>query len=122
MSDATPDLDRHDHVLLALVMNLQATAMVQLGKMADPASGTLARDVEAARFTIDILDALKHKCRGNLPDEVAALLERTVMDLQLNWTDEAKKSETAEDASTEEDAPADEDGHSAADEASDEQD
>jgi hypothetical protein len=97
METPTPELDRHDHVLLGLVMNVQATAMVQMGKMTDPTAGGIQRDLGAARVSIDILEALQAKTKGNLVPDVAALLDRAVMELQLNYTDEAKREEAAAD-------------------------
>lgn len=94
MNDGVPNLDRHDQVLVGLAMNLQTTAMVQLGKLADPVSGEVARDLEAARFSIDLLEALKVKTLGNLAAEFSAHLERTVMDLQLNYADEIKRDDS----------------------------
>lgn len=98
--DITPELDRHDQHLLGLIMNLQGAAMVQLGKVTDPHSGELARDVEAARFTIDLLEAVKVKTTGNLAPEIARHLERVVMELQLNYTDEKRKDAAAQAAQT----------------------
>lgn len=95
MHDDAPALDRHDQHLIGLVMNLQTAAMVQLGKVTDPHSGELARDLDAAHFTIDLLEALKVKTAGNLAPELAAHLERVVMELQLNYTDEKRKDAAA---------------------------
>lgn len=93
--DPRPELDRHDQHLLGLIMNLQGAAMVQLGKVTDPHSGDLARDLEAAHFTIDLLEAVKVKTAGNLAPEIGTHLERVVMELQLNYTDERRKEAAA---------------------------
>jgi len=114
MEQTTPELDRHDHVLLGLVMNVQATAMVQMGKMTDPTAGGIQRDLGAARISIDILEALQAKCKGNLSTDVAGMLDRAVMELQLNYTDEVKRSEEAEET-PDADAPAAEDGNGSED-------
>lgn len=87
--------DKHDQTLLLLVMNLQSSALVQLGKLADPATGETRRDLDAARLTIDLLEMLRAKCR-EIPAEVKSLLDRTVMDLHLNFADEARKDADAE--------------------------
>ena len=91
MEQDRSDLDHHDHVLLGLIMNLQASAMIQMGKLADPTTGEARRDLDAARAAIDLLKALQAKCRGNLAQEATALLDRVVMDLQLNYTDECQR-------------------------------
>lgn len=87
----TPEFDKHDQALMMLALNLQTGALVQLGKLADPQSGQLRRDLEGARLSIDLLDMLKAKTKGNAHPEVAGLLSRAVMDLKLNYMDELKK-------------------------------
>lgn len=118
----TDQISKHDHVLISLTMNLQAMAMVQLGKVTSPASGELERDIEGARGTIDILEMLKTKCRTDTPAPLLQILDQAVMDLQMNYVDEMKKDAgSGEDASEDapeaapEDAPADTDQSGAAD-------
>ncbi|MBA4377581.1 MAG: hypothetical protein C0395_02840 [Gemmatimonas sp.] len=87
----TPEFDKHDQSLMMLALNLQTGALVQLGKLADPQSGQMRRDLEGARLSIDLLDMLKAKTKGNAHPEVAGLLSRAAMDLKLNYMDELKK-------------------------------
>jgi hypothetical protein len=106
-----PTMSKHDHVLAGLVFQLQAVAMQQLGKLQDPHSGETARDLEAARHTIDLLEMLKVKCRTDTPEELLRVLDQAVMDLQLNYMDEAKKDAGGapeEAGAAEEPAPAEE--------------
>ncbi len=90
------NLTKHDHVLAGLVFQLQAVAMQQLGKLQDQRTGEIARDLEGARHTIDILDMLKAKCRADTPAELLRVLDQAVMDLQLNYMDETKREEGQE--------------------------
>lgn len=90
MSDDT-ELTRHDHVLMGLVFSLQHAAMTQLGKLQDPASGEVYRDLDQARATIDILEMLKVKCRAGTPAELLRMLDQAVLNLQLNYMDEVKR-------------------------------
>ena len=92
MNDQTPS--KHDQVLFHLVVNLQMMAMQQLGKLQHPVTGETGRDLEQARGTIDILEMLKTKCRTDTPEEILRILDQAVMDLQLNYLDEAKKGDT----------------------------
>ena len=90
-------ISKHDHVLLSLTMNLQSMAMVQLGKVSNPATGEVERDLEAARGTIDILEMLKAKCRTGTPEPVLKMLDQSVMDLQMNFLDELKRERKGEE-------------------------
>jgi hypothetical protein len=93
---------KHDQVLLGLVMNLQHATMIQLGKVADPATGEVARHLEAARATIDILEMLKAKCRQATPDDLVKMIDQVVMELQMNYLDEMKKPSGGEQDGAEE--------------------
>lgn len=88
----TDQMSKHDATLFSLVMSLQSMAMVQLGKLANPQTGQIERDLEGARGTIDILDMLKAKCRDNTHDELVKMLDQMVMDLQMNFLDESRKA------------------------------
>ncbi len=94
-------MNKHDQILLTLVMNLQGSAMVQLGKLADPASGEMARSLDGARYVIDVLEMLQAKCRTETHPEIVTMLDRVVMELQLNYTDEVKKDAASPDADAE---------------------
>lgn len=99
------NLDRHDQVLLGLVASLQAAGMQQLGKLVHPLTGKVERDLEQARATIDLLEMLKAKCAGATPPPVMRVLGTTLMELQMNWLDEARR-EQAPAAGPEAGAPA----------------
>ena len=103
------ELSRHDHILAGLVFSLQAAAMQQLGKIQNPMTGEIDKDLEQAKGTIDILDMLKVKCRTGTPEDLLRMIDSAVMDLQLNYTDEVKKAASAgqedESGTTGEDEP-----------------
>ncbi len=106
------EMSKHDHVLAGLVFSLQAAAMQQMGKIQNPMTGEIEKDLDQAKGSIDILDMLKVKCRTDTPDELLRLIDGAVMDLQLNYMDEVKKSATRDtdaDAEQEADAEAPED-------------
>ena len=88
-------LDRHDQVLLGLVLSLQTAGMQQLGKLVHPQTGEIGRDLQQARATIDVLEMLKAKCGPTVPREVARVLSTAVMELQMNWLDEVKRERAA---------------------------
>lgn len=90
------EMTKHDHVLAGLMFSLQAAAMQQLGKVQDQATGELGVNLEQARSTIDVLEMLKAKCRTDTPDELLKALDAAVMDLQLNYMDEVKKSHSSD--------------------------
>ncbi|MFH0777748.1 MAG: DUF1844 domain-containing protein [Candidatus Eisenbacteria bacterium] len=78
-------------LFVGLVINLHSTAMVALGKIVNPISQKIERDLDQARFTIDMLSMLEHKTKGNLSDGEAQTLKRTLTELRMNYVDEAEK-------------------------------
>lgn len=86
------EMTKHDHILAGLVFSLQAAAMQQLGKIQNPMTGEVEKDLDQAKGTIDILDMLKVKCRTGTPEDLLRMVDSAVMDLQLNYMDEMKKA------------------------------
>ncbi len=95
-------ISKHDQVLAGLVLSLQAAALQHLGKITNPLSGKVERDLDQARGHIDLLEMLKAKCRHETPEEILNLLDKAVMELQMNYLDELKKDEADGEA---DDAP-----------------
>lgn len=93
---AQPDgLGKHDQVLAGLVVSLQIAAMQQMGKITNPATNAIERDLQQARSSIDILEMLKFKCRSGTPAGLLQMLDNTVMELQMNYVDELAKQRAA---------------------------
>jgi len=74
---------------LTLIQMFQLEGMVALGKMLNPATGELARNLEHARYVIDILEVLQLKSQGNLADDEKRFLEQTLSNLRLNFVEES---------------------------------
>jgi hypothetical protein len=68
-----------------LIFSFSTTALLQLGLAPDPASGKPAKDLPAAKQTIDILEILREKTQGNLSSEEAHLLEDCLYDLKMSY-------------------------------------
>lgn len=95
MSDAsTPLSPEGDFRFLALVMSLATAAWSQLGKIANPQTQKVEKDLEQAAMSIDFLRMLLEKTKGNLTIKEQDLLRQTVTDLELNYADEAAKGDS----------------------------
>ncbi|MEO5987496.1 MAG: DUF1844 domain-containing protein [Candidatus Eisenbacteria bacterium] len=91
MTDHTSDQPREAALFLQLVLGLQQAAMMALGKLMNPMTGKLERNLEAAKNTIDTLAAIDARTRGNLESDEQRVLAQVLTDLRLNYVDEAKK-------------------------------
>jgi hypothetical protein len=79
-------------LFMGLVYSLTQSAFIALGKLPDPFSGKIERDLDQASQTIDLLAALHEKTNGNLEPEEEKFLARTISDLRLNYVDEVNKA------------------------------
>lgn len=70
-----------------MVMQQSSMAMMLMGKTAHPETGQVVRDLEAAKFFIDILEMLEFKTQGNLDHAEAALLKQTLMSLRMAFVE-----------------------------------
>jgi len=71
----------------ALIITLSSSAWIGLGKIADPVSGEVKKDLKTAKFGIDTLLMLREKTSGNLDSDEKKLLDNVIADLQANYAE-----------------------------------
>jgi len=89
MSDATNDTPQGDGRLVGLVLMLSENAMMALGKLVNPATGTQETNLEQARVFIDLVEMLEEKTRGNLNSAEETFLQTHLTNLRLNFVNES---------------------------------
>jgi len=82
---------------ISLVLSLSQAAMQQMGKITNPLTGKIERNLEQAKITIDMMEMLKEKTKGNLAEEEERLISDSLATVQLNYVDEVKKEEKQEE-------------------------
>ncbi len=92
MSDSPNDLSV-DPYLLQLLVSLESAAMQQMGKLQNPLTGKIDRNVEIAKATIDMLSMLERKTEGNLTPDEDRILKSTLYQLRMNYVDELKSEQ-----------------------------
>ena len=86
--------EQQDQLLcMMLIQQHQQIAMMGLGKLQNPATGEMERDLSSAKYAIDTLNMLDKYTKGNLPQELKGFLDQTLTTLRLNYADEKKKGE-----------------------------
>jgi hypothetical protein len=70
------------------VASLNASALVHLGVIDDPASGGKSKNLPMAKQTIDILSMLEEKTAGNLAKDEADMLKNVLYDLRIMYVKE----------------------------------
>ncbi|CUS78238.1 protein of unknown function (DUF1844) [Candidatus Kryptonium thompsonii] len=82
-----------------LVFILYTQCWEQLGKIPNPVTGKIEKKLDEAKFTIDLLDMLKEKTKGNLTENESRFLEFSISQLKINYffeVENEKKSKTTE--------------------------
>lgn len=81
-------------LFMQLVVGLQSSGWMMLGKTPNPITGKIEKDLDAAKATIETLRMLKTKTRGNLSKTENDYLSNSIQQLQLNYVEESKIERT----------------------------
>lgn len=68
-----------------LTMSLASSAAIALGLAPDPQTNQPHKDLNMAKFNIDLLLMLQEKTKGNLSSDEKQFLESLVSDLQMKF-------------------------------------
>ncbi len=74
-----------------LVMSLATTAMFQLGLVHNPGEDNQRTDFPAAKETIDLLEILQEKTKGNLTQEEDSLLSGSLYELRMAFVELSRR-------------------------------
>jgi hypothetical protein len=79
-------------LFLQLVLGLQQSGMMSLGKLMNPITRKIEMNLEIARETIDTLASLEARTRGNLEPDEERVLRQVLTELRMNYVETLKKS------------------------------
>jgi len=74
------------------IASLATTVLINLGHIPEPSTGEPLKNLEVARYHIDIIDMLAEKTRGNLTPEEEEFIKEILRDLKLRYIEEIKSS------------------------------
>ncbi len=78
-------------LFIQLVMQNQQLALMSLGKLENPVTKKFEKNLEFAKMTIDTLDMLKEKTKGNLSENEEQFINETLKTLKLDYVSEIGK-------------------------------
>jgi len=84
-------------LFLGLIQSFQAAAMQQMGKVMNPFTEKIERDMGHAQMSIEMLEMLRTRTQGNLTGQEARFLNHVLTELRLNYVAEMEKDKTAGD-------------------------
>jgi hypothetical protein len=78
-------------LFVSLVSSLYSSAMHFMGKIMNPVTGKIDKNLDAAHTNIEILRMLREKTQGNLTEEESRVLGDALSNMQVNYVDELEK-------------------------------
>ena len=96
MAENNSNIDTNKRLFIGIVTMLGMSAMQHLGKIVNPETGKAAVDLDAASATIDTLDMLAAKTKGNLEADEERLLRDTLSSLKMNFVETKAEMQNAE--------------------------
>lgn len=94
--DNLSDEQQQQLLFMMLVQQHQQIAMMGMGKVENPNTGKVERELKSAKFAIDTLVMLQDFTEGNLPDELSNYLTETLNNLRMNYADEADTNQQSD--------------------------
>ena len=87
-ADKQADMPLPEINFATFVASLNASALVNLGVIADPATGAKEKNLPIAKQTIDIMSMLQEKTKGNLTVDEESILKSILYDLKMMYVRE----------------------------------
>lgn len=85
-------MDMNDQLFRQMLYIFSASAMQALGKIKNPVSNKIEKNLEQAKQAIDMLEMIKEKTKGNLSIELMREMDGFISEVKLNYIDELKKN------------------------------
>lgn len=78
---------------IQFISSLYSTCMLQLGKIMNPITGKVEKNLLGARATIEMLRMIQAKTQGNLSPKEKSALEDALSNMQMNYVDEMRREQ-----------------------------
>ena len=85
-------MNKNDQIFAQILLIFHQSAMQGMGKIKNPVSDKVERNLEQAQQAIDILEMLKDKTKGNTSSDEQQLMDSLLTELRLNFVDEKAKT------------------------------
>lgn len=105
MSNQISNDQKNQALFLQLIISFQTAAFQQMGKIKNPFTDKIERDLKQAQLSIDMIDMIKAKTEGNLIQEETKFVDQVLRELKLNFVDELEKDKKAKVEKKEKAAP-----------------
>jgi len=87
----------NDQLFITLISSISSQAWIQMGKIKNPMTDEIERNLDAASMSIDMLSMIQEKTKNNLNEYENKLLDQSVNDLKMNFVFEKNKTEESKE-------------------------
>lgn len=84
-------MDKNSELFISLVSSFQMQVMMHLGKLKNPVSEKVEKDLNSAQLMIDMIDMLKAKTVNNLTEEENNFIDTVLSNMKINFVEESSK-------------------------------
>jgi hypothetical protein len=81
----------NDELFVQLMLIFHQNAMIAMGKLKNPVTDKVERNLDQAKQSIDMLEMIREKTANNLSPELSRTLDHALTELRLNYVDETQK-------------------------------
>ncbi len=85
--------EKNEILLTHVILMFQTAALQQMGKLKNPITDKVEKNLEMAQTSIDILDMLYQKMKNNLTENENRMFVEVIKELKLNYVDEVAKEQ-----------------------------
>lgn len=85
--------EKNEILLTHVVLMFQTAALQQMGKLKNPITDKVEKNLEMAQTSIDILDMLFQKMKNNLSENENRMFVEVLKELKINYVDEVAKEQ-----------------------------
>jgi hypothetical protein len=84
-------MNKNDQLFAQLILIFHQNAMMSMGKLKNPVTDKIERDLAQTQQSIEMLEMLRDKTKNNLSQEESQLIDHALTELRLNFVDEMNK-------------------------------
>jgi hypothetical protein len=71
----------------SFILSIYSSGLVQLGKVEDPSTGEIRKDLTMAKYTIDMMAMLSEKTKGNLNKDEENLMRALLSEIRMAYVE-----------------------------------
>lgn len=85
-------MDKSDQLFIQLLYIFHTSAMQAMGKLKNPITDKVEKNMEQAKQAIEMLEMIKEKTKNNLSENLSKAVDSFLSEARLNYVEEVNKN------------------------------